>query len=229
MCERPAMLIKMNITLERQMTEKTRKKNEMKNLEMALRSTKEMANIFLSCDEGKLMVRKMAEKRMKENLPKESSLQDYKRQAPSILGAIEENSKEFDFWIELLRNGIDAVEELKKGKSTCPQPKSQGEEIFNEIEMHLRNQYVEIEMNRRRKLVEEMNKKMKVVMKNWLGLGMEEVFLEWKSLVFDLKSRQKKDSDQKESEEMFEYENKIAELHYAETEVGTHFTVYFYI
>ena len=223
MCERPAMLIKMNITLEKQMTEKTRKKNEMKNLEMALRSAKDMAKMFLSCDEGKLMIRRMAEKRMTENVSKETSLQDYKCPASTILGNIEENSKEFDFWIELLRNGIDA-DELKKGNSSCSQVvasynKSQDEEIINEIEIQLGNQYVEIEISRRRKLVEEMSMKLKIVMKNWLGLNMEEVFLEWKSLVFDTKRQQKRDIDEKQNNETLDYENKIVLLHYAEVEV----------
>ena len=61
MCERPALLLKMSVTLERDMTEKRRRKNEEGRINQAKVAAERFAKQYLLTDKGQLMIRQQAE------------------------------------------------------------------------------------------------------------------------------------------------------------------------
>ena len=66
MCERPVMLVKMHITLERELEERQRQAQERKTVKEASEASEKSAKEYLETDEGQIMIRKMAEARAHE-------------------------------------------------------------------------------------------------------------------------------------------------------------------
>ena len=66
MCERPVILVKMTITLERELEERNRVQSERRNVAEASEAAEKSSKEYLDTDEGKLMIMKMAEKRAHE-------------------------------------------------------------------------------------------------------------------------------------------------------------------
>ena len=66
MCERPVMLVKMNITLERELEERQRQQQERKTVKEASEAAEKSAKDYLETDEGQIMIRRMAEQRAHE-------------------------------------------------------------------------------------------------------------------------------------------------------------------
>ena len=66
MCERPVMLVKMTITLERELQERQRIQNEKNTVIEASAAAEKSAKEFLETDEGKLMIRALADRRAHE-------------------------------------------------------------------------------------------------------------------------------------------------------------------
>ncbi|GMI08986.1 hypothetical protein TrVE_jg11434 [Triparma verrucosa] len=66
MCERPVMLVKMHITLERELEERQRQAQERKTVKEASEAAEKSAKEYLETDEGQIMIRKMAEARAHE-------------------------------------------------------------------------------------------------------------------------------------------------------------------
>jgi len=60
MCERSALMIRMDITLERDMTERKRKENQNRMLEEAVSKAEETSQAYITSDEGKIMIHFMA-------------------------------------------------------------------------------------------------------------------------------------------------------------------------
>jgi len=87
------------------------------------------------------------------------------------------------------------------------------------VEEDLRQQYIEQEANNRRAEVKEMNRKMRKVMDRWLGLSMEEVFLEWTLVWKAVKARISKDQRIKNKSMRIENEENIAYFELAKKEV----------
>jgi len=90
---------------------------------------------------------------------------------------------------------------------------------IREIEAKLREKFIEKEAEERRSTILENNRKMKLIMSGWLGLSMEEVFLEWKQIVKDRKKQRLRDEKKRNKHERLNYEDQLAKLHFAETEV----------
>ena len=67
LCERPAILMKKHLTLERQMTEKKRKEVEAENIEKAVRDAKKQAKKYLATDAGMIMIRALAKEKTLQN------------------------------------------------------------------------------------------------------------------------------------------------------------------
>jgi len=74
-CERPALLFKPFLTLERQMTERRRKEIEEENIEIAAYGARKVAKQFLATEEGMIMIRDLAQQRI-ANLYNTNSSQD---------------------------------------------------------------------------------------------------------------------------------------------------------
>ena len=63
-CQRPAMLVKSTVTLERHLTERNRREMEQLNIEKAVTASIKIAEEYLSSDEGMILIRKLAEYRV---------------------------------------------------------------------------------------------------------------------------------------------------------------------
>ncbi len=66
MCERAVILVKMSITLERELEERQRQQQERETVKQAMEAAEKSAKEYLEMDEGKLMIRKLAEVRAHE-------------------------------------------------------------------------------------------------------------------------------------------------------------------
>jgi hypothetical protein len=66
MCERPVMLVKMKITLERELEERNRQQQERERVKEVCAASEKSAKEWLELDEGKLFIRKLAEVRAHE-------------------------------------------------------------------------------------------------------------------------------------------------------------------
>ena len=64
MCERPALVVRMKVAYEENMLEKRRLLEEEKRLADAAKAAEAIANSFLASEDGMIMVREEAEKRM---------------------------------------------------------------------------------------------------------------------------------------------------------------------
>ena len=91
------------------------------------------------------------------------------------------------------------------------------------IEEELRCEYINEEGNKRQLMVEEMNRKMKKIMSSWLGLSIEEVFIEWKKITNRAVRRKRRDERAKHKSARMKYEGEIAILEKAKSEVRFHF------
>ena len=90
---------------------------------------------------------------------------------------------------------------------------------IKEFENELKKMYIDIAARRRRTMIEEMNLKLIEVMKNWIGLSMEEVFIEWRNTVKLGNKRRQKDKKNEIYAAKIAYQGDMARLELAQNEV----------
>lgn len=214
MCERPAVLVRKDIVLERHMTEKRRMENETKEIRNAVRASEVMAKRYLDTDEGKVMVREIAEERMKTM----TQMDEQKQKQQDCATTTTERIRSSIF--QSLKK-LDLTSTFKKYENYSY--KSDKLKIFED---EARREYIQEEGQKRKEAVLEMNKRLKLIMKSWLGLSMEQVFHEWRNSIEEMKERRSLDREKEYASQMLKYEEQKSILDLAKKEV-TFYTKYF--
>ena len=80
--------------------------------------------------------------------------------------------------------------------------------------------YIETEGNKRRIIVQDMFQKMRKVMSDWLGLGLEEAFAAWKNRTRKTKRRKLRDRRKENRAKRIKYEEEVAKFEIAQKEVS---------
>ena len=90
---------------------------------------------------------------------------------------------------------------------------------MREKEEMLRQEYIQNKCEEKRSFAIEMNKKMKVVLENWMGLSLEDLFYEWKMMTIKNKLQKEKRKKKENKLSRIEYEKEIMRHSLASNEV----------
>ena len=191
MCQRPALLLRMNIIRESDMAEKKRANLEQTRVDAAVGSAERAAKRYLSSDEGKRHIHKQAEERVVAEglaaaLARELDGNEHDDDSDdNMSSAASENTT--------LTMASTVRRELARKATTMkirlhPNfPKK-----VQAMESVLRAEYIATETDKRRKAAEETNRKMKTVLKSWIGMNTEEAFDGWREAIREAKRGKRK-------------------------------------
>ena len=90
---------------------------------------------------------------------------------------------------------------------------------MREKEEMLRQEYIQNKCEEKRSFAIEMNKKMRVVLENWMGLSLEDLFYEWKMMTIKNKLQKEKRKKKENKLSRIEYEKEIMRHSLASNEV----------
>ena len=74
------------------------------------------------------------------------------------------------------------------------------EKEIQEVMKRICNDFITKEIESKREIAIETNKKLKMVLDAWIGLTIEDVFSAWRSIVFELKIQRIKDENKQQIE-----------------------------
>lgn len=219
MCQRPALLLRMNIIRERDMAERKQKNIEHARIDAAVESAQRSAKRHLSSDEGKRRVHKQAEERvvaeglaaaLARNVGKDGECNE---ESDDVSTNASENTT--------LTMASTVRRELAR-KATTMKIKlhpsfSKEVQVMEDV---LRKEYVNTEIDKRRKAAEETNRKMKAILSSWLGMSTEEAFFGWKEGIQEAKRGRKRDAKAQMRADRLKYESNLALLEYAKRQIG---------
>jgi len=218
-CQRPALFLRMSLVKEKDMAEKRRTNVEKARIDAAVESAELGAKRHLSSDEGQQHIRKQAEERVVA-------------EALSKLVAADANHDD---------DGSDADNEDVPSTFETSTTVSIGSTVRQEIarraavvkirlhpnfgrkvqrmEEKIRRDYISSEVDRRRMLAEETNRKMKTIRHNWLGMSVDEAFREWRTAIRRAKRGKRRDMKAKMRTERLKYESELALKEYAKRQL----------
>ena len=170
-CERPAMLLKKNLTLETTMADMKRKELEEQRIDEAIEAAKKSTKQHFNSEEGRDEIRAIAEDRIFE---RKNSTGEVKRQ-PNPASPSNNHKNAISLLLECL-----------------PQKRREEREIKEEI-VQIQDEILTNEINSSRNRAMEVNRKLRLVLKAWVGLTTEDIFSEWRYIVVHLKAQRKND------------------------------------
>lgn len=218
MCRRPALLLRMNIVRERDMAERKQKNIEQTRIDAAVESARRSAKRHLSSDEGKRHVHKQAEERVVAEGLAAALARDVNKDD-------ECNEESDDMSTNASENTTLTMastvrRELARKATTM---KIKLHPSFNKkvqaMEDVLRKEYINTEIDKRRKAAEETNRKMKTILSSWLGMSTEEAFFGWKEGIQEAKLGRKRDIKAQMRADRLQYESDLALLEYAKRQM----------
>ncbi len=181
-CERPAVLLRKDLTLETTMTERKRRQIEEERIDQAIEAATKTTKIYLNSDEGRDEVRALAEDRIDARKNSTSQKMEVKRRS-HISSPVSKHKNAIGLLMECL-----------------PQKRREEREIREEM-LRIQDEIISEEVDSRRKRAVEVNKKLRMVLKAWLGLTTEDVFSGWKHLVYELKIQRLTDEQTRNEEQ----------------------------
>ena len=189
-CQRAAILLRKNLILETLMTERKRRQVEEERIDQAAEAATKTIKQYLRSDEGKDEVRALAEQKIKARKNSNSQInKEFYKQTP-----------------RKYRNAIELL------VGCLPQKRREEREIKEEM-LRIQDNIISQEVDSRKNRATEVNSKLRMVLKAWIGLTTDEIFSGWKNTVFELKNQRAKDKMTKEQElNRLELENKEKEL-----------------
>lgn len=159
MCKRPALLLRMNMVYEENMIEKRRLQAFEKKIADAATTAETIAKNYLSTDDGMMMVRDEAEKRIA------SSREEAKLSTPHPTSR------------SSLTSTISTIASSLRGN------RERFKALRNRIEADVRKEYIEQEVTKTTTKITEENDKVRRIMKKWIGNGVSDIFQGWRDLL----------------------------------------------
>jgi len=185
MCTRPALLLRMNMVYEENMIEKRRLQAFEKKVADAAKAAESIANNYLTTDDGMMMVRDEAEKRIASSreVSKQSTQPTSRSSFASTISTITSS----------LRGNRESFKAQRK-----------------RIEADVRKEYTEQEVAKSTAKVREENDKVRTIMKKWVGNGACDIFWGWRDLVQASKKHRRNLARAMLREDRRHYENDVA-------------------
>lgn len=187
MCTRPGLRLRMNMVYEENMIEKRKVQAEEKKVAVAAKAAEVFAKKYLTSDDGMMMVRDEAEKRIgiaSQEVSQQSS---------------QPTSSRFSFasTISTIASSFRRNRESFKAQR-------------KRIEADVRKEYIEQEVVKSMANVMEENDKVRRIMEKWCGNGASDTFQGWRALVQASKKQRRGKARALLREERREYENDVA-------------------
>jgi len=186
MCQRPAIAVRMKVAYEENMREKRRLLEEEKRIEDAASATEAIAKSFLESDDGMIMVRDEAEKRL--SLRKQSS----------------SDSTETSSAVPISKRIFSGIQSLQSQLNRSHQRE------LRHIEEEIKVEYTSHKVSEKTQQVMDGNKKVRWIMKSWLGVTNDEVFKCWRDCVEVSKKQRRRKQRENSIEERLRYEDEMA-------------------
>lgn len=193
MCKRPALLLRMNMVYEENMIEKRRLEAFEKKIADAATTAEAIAKNYLTTDDGMMMVRDEAERRIASS--REVSKQSQPTSRSSLSSAI-----------STIASGLRGNRESFKA-------------LRNRIEADVRKEYIEQEVTKTTAKITEENDKVRRIMKKWIGNGVSDIFQGWRDLLLTSKKHRRGLARDLLREDRRAYENDVAAFELGNLEV----------
>eukprot|EP00986_Skeletonema_menzelii_P013693 scaffold8164_cov156-Skeletonema_menzelii.AAC.14 len=181
MCTRPALLLRMNMVYEENMIEKRRAQAFEKKVADAAKAAEAIAKNYLATDDGMMMVRDEAERRIATGREVSKQSTQFKSR-PSFISVVTSS---------LCGNRV-SVKALRKRN-----------------EAKVRKEYIEQEVAKSTAKVIEENDKIRRIMKKWVGNSVCDVFKGWRVLLHASKKHRRGQARDLLREDRRTYENNV--------------------
>lgn len=218
-CQRPALFLRMSIVKEKDIAEKRHMNVEKARIDAAVESAELGAKRHLSSDEGQQHIRKQAEERVVAEALSKLAAADTNHNDDGSDADNEDVPSTFET-STTVSVGSTVRQEIARKTAVIKirlHP-SFGRKV-QKVEEKIRKEYISTELDRRRKLAEETNRKMKTIRHNWLGMSVDEAFREWRMAIRRAKRGKRRDMKVKMRTERLKYESELALNEYAKRQL----------
>ena len=222
MCQRPALLLRMNIIRERDMAERKQKSIEQIRIDAAVESARQSAKRHLSSDEGKRHIHKQAEERVVAEGLAAALARNVGIDGEGGEGGENSDDVSINASDNTTLTMASTVRRELARKATTMKIKlhpsfSKKVQAMKDV---LRKEYINTEIDKRRKAAEETNRKLKTILLSWLGMSTEEAFFGWKEGIQEAKRGRMRDTKAKMRADRLQYESDLALLEYAKRQMA---------
>ncbi|KAL7470558.1 hypothetical protein ACHAXS_010818 [Conticribra weissflogii] len=196
MCQRPALLVRSKVAYEENIREKRRLAGESKRIFNAVNAAKEESITFLESEDGMLMVREEAEKRIIE-MEAYVEEEGYKNSCgrnklqPAIFSAVFAGAK-------------SSVSKIKS------QVQGERKQKIVQVEKVIKREYIDHQVAKNTRKVLEDNRKIVWILKSWMGLSVDDAFRGWRQCVKKSKQRRRREDKLKLKQLRLDYEESVA-------------------
>ncbi|KAL7442117.1 hypothetical protein ACHAXM_011134 [Skeletonema potamos] len=193
-CTRPALILRMNMVYEENMVEKRRVEAEEKKIAEAVKAAEAIAKKYLTTDDGMMMVRDEAEKRMASSREvSQTSTQPTSSRSRSSFAA----------------TMLTIASSLRGSRQSFKAQRKR-------VEIDVMNEYIDQEVAKGTAKVMEENEKVRRIMKKWVGNSASDAFQGWRDVVQASKKQRRGKARARLRQERRNYENDVA-LHKLKT------------
>jgi hypothetical protein len=193
-CTRPALILRMNMVYEENMVEKRRVEAEEKKIAEAVKVAEAIAKKYLTTDDGMMMVRDEAEKRMASSREvSQTSTQPTSSRSRSSFAA----------------TMLTIASSLRGNRQSFKAQRKR-------VEIDVMNEYIDQEVAKGTAKVMEENEKVRRIMKKWVGNSASDAFQGWRDVVQASKKQRRGKARARLRQERRNYENDVA-LHKLKT------------
>eukprot|EP00563_Minutocellus_polymorphus_P000873 CAMPEP_0181032162 /NCGR_PEP_ID=MMETSP1070-20121207/6600_1 /TAXON_ID=265543 /ORGANISM="Minutocellus polymorphus, Strain NH13" /LENGTH=952 /DNA_ID=CAMNT_0023109551 /DNA_START=396 /DNA_END=3254 /DNA_ORIENTATION=+ len=218
MCQRPAFLLRMNIIREREMAKKKRENIEQTRVDAAIGSAERAAKRYLSSDEGKRHIQRQAEERVVAEglaavLAREVDGNEHENESDDGMSSDASENTTLTM-ASTVRRELARKATTMKIRLHPSFPKR-----VQAMKSVLRAEYIITEANKRRKAAEETNRKIKTILKSWVGVNTEEAFDVWREAIREAKRGKRRDIKAQLRADRLKYESDLALLEYAKRQL----------
>jgi len=204
MCQRPALLVRANVAYEENMREKRRLAGESKRISSAVNAAKQESIAFLKSEDGMLMVREEAERRISEM---EADAEEERHKNDSDRKRFRRVSSKHIQSIFLSAIISGAKSSISKVKS---QVQGERKQKILQCENVIKQEYINDNVAKNTRQVLEDNRKIRWIMKSWMGLSVDDAFRGWLRCVKKTKQRKRQEDRSKLKQLRLSYEESVA-------------------
>lgn len=191
-CTRPALLLRMKMVYEENRIQNCRIQAREKKITEAAKTAAEIARNYLKTDDGRMMVRDEAERRF-------------------LSGHENQNTPSRSSFAST----VSAIASIFRGNRESF--KSQRKRIEEEV----RKVYIDQEVAKSVAMVNEEYNKVQMIMKKWVGKGIQDIFQEWRHILAVSKKNRRGEVRAKLREERRLYEHSVAAYELKNLEVSS--------
>lgn len=92
--------------------------------------------------------------------------------------------------------------------------------VLRQLENEIKKEYIDQEVDKRKKIVTEANNKIKFIMKSWIGLSIDDAFRGWQRCVKETKHKNRTEQKGYLRKERLRYEDGVAKYELEKIDVS---------